>query len=110
VAQSQVLQHELPARLEGCPETSQDGNDYAKHGPPNMTDEAGGSTTSIDDKVFATHRCHLSRRDFASAAGSQVTSPALRRRLERIVERAKRQERTEPKPAEPAKPDCIDID
>jgi hypothetical protein len=63
VAQSQVLQHELPARLEGCPEISQDGNDYAKHGPPNMTDEAGGSTTSIDDEVFTTHTYQVNHSD-----------------------------------------------
>jgi len=55
VPQSQILEQELAARLEGCTQTPEHGKNYAKHDPSKLTEASVGSTISIRDEVFATH-------------------------------------------------------
>ena len=55
VPQSQILEQELAARLEGCTQTPEHGKNYAKHDPSKLTEASVGSTISIRDEVVATH-------------------------------------------------------
>ena len=55
VPQGQVLEQQLPARLEGCTQTPKHGKNYSEHDAPSLTEAPSGLTISIRDEMFPTH-------------------------------------------------------